>query len=601
MHSGRTLHEIFEERAARFPDRTAVSCGTEHLDYATLDARADRLARRIAGTRQGSGSLIGLCADRGIELIVGLLAILKAGAGYVPLDPGYPAERLDHLLADTQVDLVLALDRTASAVASADVPVLLIDGPDSDTAPDTAQPSVGAESLAYVIHTSGSTGLPKGTLVEHRNVVALMEQGRELFGFDENDVWTLLHSVSFDFSVWEIWGALLHGGRLVVVPAETARSPRLLRELLVDNGVTVLNQTPSAFRGLAAVEAEHGGAELPLRLVMFGGERLDVKQLGPWLAAYGDDRPQLVNMYGITETTVHVTHRRIRTADLDEPDASPIGVPLPGVRIKLLDASGEPVADGVQGEMWVGGTGVARGYLLRPELTEERFCTLDDGERWYRSGDLAKRTADGGYCYLGRTDDQVKIRGYRIEPGEIERLLSTHAGVTTAIVTPEDHGEGDVRILAYLVPPPGTEVSAEAARTLAAELSELAARALPAYMHPSAYRLVPEVPLTPQGKADRRALDLLPYAEAFPAGGRGGELTGTGVEIMRLVTEVLGGSDCLGSDDDLFSAGVTSLAFTRIIVLVNRRYGLTLTGAELEEATVNGLADCVDAQTAGRK
>lgn len=206
MHSGRTLHEIFEERAAQFPGRTAVSCGTEHLDYAALNARADRLARRIAATRKGPGGLVGLCADRGIELIVGLLAILKAGAGYVPLDPGYPAERLDHLLADTQVDLVLALGHTARAVASADAPVLLIDGTDGDSEPDTALPRTGADSLAYVIHTSGSTGRPKGTLIEHGNVVALMEQGRELFGFDENDVWTLFHSVSFDFSVWEIWG-----------------------------------------------------------------------------------------------------------------------------------------------------------------------------------------------------------------------------------------------------------------------------------------------------------------------------------------------------------------------------------------------------------
>ncbi|MEU2246399.1 amino acid adenylation domain-containing protein [Streptomyces sp. NPDC019224] len=599
MHSGRTLHEIFEERAAQFPGRTAVSCGTEHLDYATLDARADRLARRITAARKGPGGLVGLCADRGVELIVGLLAILKAGAGYVPLDPAYPAERLDHLLADTQVDLVLALGRTAPAVASADAPVLLIDGTDGDSEPDTALPRTGADSIAYVIHTSGSTGRPKGTLVEHGNVVALMEQGRELFGFDENDVWTLFHSVSFDFSVWEIWGALLHGGRLVVVPTETARSPLRLRELLAAEGVTVLNQTPSAFRGLAAVETQHAGAALPLRLVMFGGERLDVKQLGTWLAAYGDDRPQLVNMYGITETTVHVTHRRIRTADLDEPDASPIGVPLPGVRIELLDEDGVPVEDGTPGEMWIGGTGVARGYLRRPELTQERFRTLDGAQRWYRSGDLAKRTADGGYSYLGRTDDQVKIRGYRIEPGEIERLLTTHAAVATAIVTPEDHGEGDVRILAYLVPPPGAE--AVTARTLALELSELAARTLPEYMRPSAYRVVSEVPLTPQGKADRRALDLLPFDEAFPAGGRGGELTATGTEIMRLVTDVLGGDIGLGGDDELFSAGVTSLAFTRFIALVNQRYGLSLTGAELDEATVNELAGCVDAQIAGRK
>ncbi|MEU0113976.1 amino acid adenylation domain-containing protein [Streptomyces bobili] len=599
MVSGKTLHQLFEVQAARTPDRVAVSGADRALTYRELNAEADALAARLRAGGAGPDRLIGLCVDRSADLVVGLLGILKAGAAYVPVDPAYPADRVAFLLDDSQVCAVVSVSRVAERLTDCAAPVVWLDR-DTGVPAAPAAPAAVEESresdLAYVIYTSGSTGVPKGVLVEHRNVTRLFEQTAELVGYRADDVWTLFHSISFDFSVWELWGALLHGGRLVVAGSETVRSPELLHKLLADEGVTVLNQTPSAFRRLVGASA----APLPaLRLVVFGGERLDVKLLEPWFARYGDDRPALVNMYGITETTVHVTARAITRSDLDEPGVSPIGRPLPEVTLHLLDEDGSPVADGTPGELFVGGTGVARGYHRRPELTAERFRTVGTGAdavRLYRSGDRAVRTADGEYLYVGRADDQIKIRGFRIEPGEIEALLADDPRLASAIVVPQDHGEGDVRLTAYLVPPPDTEIDDEALGRLVAAVSARAANTLPEHMRPSAYRLITEVPTTAQGKVDRSALPTLRHrqAPAGPAGG-GAELTPTQQQVDAIVTEVLARPG-IGLDDDLFEHGATSLAFMRVIASVNRRWKLSLTGAELDAATVRHLSACVDAQ-----
>lgn len=610
MFSGRRLHEIFQDRAARFADRVAVSAPDGQLSYAELNARADRLADRLRALGVGPDVLVGLCAERGLAMIVGLLGILKAGGAYVPVDPTYPVQRIRFLLADSAAPVLVAsraADRlTQGELAAGDTPVLWID----DEAAAGARPVItrrkvppGPGNLAYVIYTSGSTGTPKGVLVEHRNVVRLFEQAAGLFGFSEQDTWAAFHSISFDFSVWEMWGALLYGGRVVIVPAGTARSADAFLGLVQDERVTVLNQTPSAFRQFAAAALGRGTgtAGLPaLRLVIFGGERLDVKLLEPWIAEHGDERPELVNMYGITETTVHVTHRRIRAADLAEPGVSPIGRPLGDLRIHLLDEAGRPVPDGKPGEIHVSGAGVARGYLGRPGLTADRFIDRD-GVRLYRSGDRALRAADGEYAYLGRLDDQMKVRGFRIEPGEIEACLAGHPGTGQVIVTQEDYDEGDVRLAAYLVPPPGRELAAGAGATLAAQLADRARRALPPYMWPSSYRVVSEIPLTAQGKVDRAALGNLPYREFSPDGAAGpadGPLTATEQAVLEISRDIMQRPG-IGVDDELFDAGATSLAFMRILTAVNQRFGVTVTGAELEEATVRLLAGCVDEQRMG--
>ncbi|MFD4763041.1 amino acid adenylation domain-containing protein [Streptomyces sp. NPDC058439] len=454
----RCLHTWFEEVAARRPDTTAVTFGESALSYRELNTRANRLAHHLRDLGVGPDVLVALCLPRSEQMVIGLLAVLKAGGAYVPLDPASPSERLAHALADSAPHAVLTDGPLPEGTASGDVPLidLRADAGRWATAPNTDPPdqAAGPGSLAYVIYTSGSTGTPKGVMVEHRNVTRLFKATRDWFRFGEDDVWTLFHSFAFDFSVWEIWGALLHGGRLVIVPEPTTRDPREFHALLCAEGVTVLNQTPSGFRQLIAAQGEDSAAHR-LRTVVFGGEALDIAALRPWLSRPVNRATELVNMYGITETTVHVTYRPLSEADLDG-TGSPIGVHIPDLRTYVVDRHGRPAPVGAVGELYVGGAGVARGYLNRPELTAERFLRdpfRDEPDaRVYRTGDLARRLPDGTLEYLGRNDQQVKVRGFRIELGEIEARLGAHEGVEDARVLLRDYGDEDQRLVGYVVP-----------------------------------------------------------------------------------------------------------------------------------------------------
>jgi amino acid adenylation domain-containing protein/non-ribosomal peptide synthase protein (TIGR01720 family) len=457
------LHELFEARVRHAPDDPAVSYEGQWLTYGELNARANRLAHRLRAEGVGPEVLVGMCLDRSFRLPVAVLGILKAGGGYLPLDPAYPKSRISFLLEDANVPVLVTtrdqIDRLPEHRARV---VCLDDEPDgTEVATEDPRSGVRPENVAYVIYTSGSTGKPKGVLVEHRNVVRLFDATAPWFGFGRKDIWTLFHSSSFDFSVWEIWGALLHGGRLIVVPYWLSRSPEAFHELLVRERVTVLNQTPSAFRQLIAADAANGGADLALRFVIFGGEALELQSLRPWIERHGDQRPRLVNMYGITETTVHVTYRPIMRGDVEGRAGSVIGIPIPDLRLHLLDENRDPVPTGEAGEIYVGGAGVARGYLDRPELTAERFLTdpLDGatGERVYRTGDLARRLPNGDLEYLGRIDDQVKIRGFRIELGEIEAVLGEHPDTLESVVVAREDAPGDRRLIAYVVGAPRGE------------------------------------------------------------------------------------------------------------------------------------------------
>ncbi|WJY37079.1 amino acid adenylation domain-containing protein [Streptomyces sp. P9-2B-2] len=515
---GTCLHRIFKERSRAAPERIALSTENERISYLELDERSDLLAARLAELGVRPNILVGLCAYRSPEAIVGMLGILKAGGAYVPIDPDYPPERIDYLLADCAAPIVVAAADTAELMAGRHPAMVWIEGGDVSVDPDAAALECGGPSteaaghdLAYVIYTSGSTGAPKGVAVEHRNAVRLFEQTQLWYEFDHRDTWTLFHSISFDFSVWEIWGALLYGGRLVLLPETVSRSPALLISLLRSERVTVLNQTPSAFHQLLTVMSSGGNSTsgLALRLVVFGGERLDPRMLAPWIDRHGDQRPALVNMYGITETTVHCTYRRITASDLDEGGDSPIGVPLPDLRVHVLDGNGNPVPDGMPGEMCIAGDGLARGYLNRPELTEERFVSPKaelGEERLYRSGDRAMRLPGGELVYLGRMDSQLKVRGYRIEPGEIEECLSHVPDITGVVVTSRDFGDGDVRLVAYLLPARTSDFSEQATSRLVAAAEGHARTALPRHLRPSVYRVVSEIPMTLQGKVNRDAL-----------------------------------------------------------------------------------------------
>jgi amino acid adenylation domain-containing protein len=311
------------------------------------------------------------------------------------------------------------------------------------------------DNTAYVIYTSGSTGKPKGTSVSHANVGRLFDSTNAWFNFNASDVWTVFHSLAFDFSVWEIWGALLYGGRLIVIPYWVSRSPETFYEVLRAQNVTVLNQTPSAFRQILQIEETIGAAPLPLRAVVFGGEALDIKSLAPWFERHGDRQPQLVNMYGITETTVHVTYRPLSISDTTAAPRSVIGCPIPDLQIHLLDDRLQPVPIGIPGELHVGGAGLSRGYLGRPALTAERFIpdpfSKISGARLYKSGDLARRLPDGDIEYMGRIDQQVKIRGFRIETSEIETVLASHPAVRQAVVMLRNDSQSNASLVGYIV------------------------------------------------------------------------------------------------------------------------------------------------------
>src|SRR4051812_34131812 len=438
------LHRRFEARVDRDPHAPAVSvagAAGSPLTYGELDARANRLARRLQARGVGPGDRVALLLERSAELVVAILGVLKAGAAYVPIDPAYPAERVAFVRADSGAALLLT---------AAD-----LEGLDAYGSERLAIP-LDAELPAYVIYTSGSTGTPKGVVVTHADVDRLLTATDPWFGFGPEDVWVLFHSYAFDFSVWELWGALRYGGRLLVLSFLESRDPEGFYRLLRDERVTVLNQPPSAFRQLVwAEEAVLGGAppDLALRYVIFGGEALEPASLAPWLARHGDQKPRLINMYGITETTVHVTYRPLTEADLT--GGSRIGRPIPDLAVHLLDAFLRPVPLGVPGEIHVGGAGLAEGYLDRPALTAERFVPDPfsgvPGARLYRSGDLARRRPDGDLEYLGRIDHQVKIRGYRIELGEIESALARHPAVREAVVMARSDGS-DRSLVAYVVP-----------------------------------------------------------------------------------------------------------------------------------------------------
>ncbi|GIF16350.1 non-ribosomal peptide synthetase [Actinoplanes teichomyceticus] len=574
-----TLTELFERQVQAGPERIAVSHEHDRLTYGELDAEANRLARLLAERGAGPGTVVALALPRGLRLLPALLAVLKTGAAYLPLDPGHPAERLRLVMADAAPVLLVTETGLAGALAG-DVPAVVLDDPavaadlatrpEGDLSPAERAGATGPADIAYIIHTSGSTGRPKGVPVTHANVVRLFAAAAEHFTFGADDVWTLFHSYAFDFSVWEIWGALLHGGRLVVVPYPVSRSPRDFLALLHREGVTVLNQTPSAFEQLmdADVDRPGGGSPGALRYVVFGGEALRPQRLRPWVDRYGLDRPVLVNMYGITETTVHVTHHRIGPADLDDARrGSVIGTPLADLRVYLLDARRRPVPPGAVGEMYVAGAGVAAGYLHRPELTAERF--LDDpygtpGARMYRSGDLARRRADGELDYLGRADQQVQLRGFRVEPGEIEAVLVTHPRVSRAAVVVRRADNGSQQLVAYTVtaggPPPSS-----------AELRRHAATRLPEHMVPAACVSVDALPLTANGKLDVAALPA-PDFTAVAAGTR--PASPQEALVCRLFEDVLRlPRDTVGADAGFFDLGGDSLLATRLLGRLRQETG----------------------------
>ncbi|GLW89940.1 amino acid adenylation domain-containing protein [Actinokineospora globicatena] len=558
-----TLADLFAAQVAARPDSIALVCGADRVTYGELGARVDQIAQAVIASGAGPEDLVALLLPRSVDQVAALLGVVMAGAAYVPIDPTYPDERIRYVLDDSQPALLIT-DRPQPWPVTT---IVLDDLPTSTER--RVRPELTPDHPAYVIYTSGSTGNPKGVVVTHRNVVRLLDATDHWFGFTPDDVWTLFHSYAFDFSVWELWGALRYGGTLVVVPFDVSRDPAAFLRLLTDERVTVLNQTPSAFYQLIAADT---GSELDLRYVVFGGEALEPALLSRWQECRPDG-PALVNMYGITETTVHVTHLRLD----GEHVGSPIGQPIPDLGVYVLDSSLRPTPTGVIGELYVTGGGLARGYLNQPRLTAQRFvaCPFERGERMYRTGDAAVRTRDGGLRYIGRLDQQVKIRGFRIELGEVEAAIATHPDVRQVAVIHRDD-----RLVAYVV-----------SDTDAAALRQHVSGLLPDHMMP-VFVPIPALPLTTNGKLDQRAL---PEPERTASG----QVPRSPREdvLCGLFAEVLG-IESVGIDDNFFALGGHSLLAAKLIGRIRETLGIDVPMRALFQApTVLGLVSAETSAT----
>jgi amino acid adenylation domain-containing protein len=531
--------------------------------------------------------------------VIGLLGILKAGGAYVPIDPGYPEDRKAYMLEDSAVTLVLSQSWLGAALPLQDQTVLYLDRMDEELKDQpthnlpVASLGLRPEHLAYVIYTSGSTGRPKGVMVEHRNLNRLFKHTERYFSFGTMDVWTVFHSFAFDFSVWELWGALLYGGKAVVVSSLVARSPRDFLSLLAEEKVTVLNQTPSAFEQLSLAAATVPNLEHAIRLVIFGGESLNPATLGTWQQLNRSRQMELVNMYGITEITVHTTYKQMTEELIFESPMSNIGVPLQDMHILLLGPSNKKLQPpGVIGEIYVGGPGVARGYLNKVELTAEKFIRNpfdETGEsRLYRTGDLARWLPDGNLEYMGRIDDQVKIRGFRIELGEIESRLLELDAVNACVVLARDDGTGQKQLVAYVVPA-GGELDIE-------DVLKRLQEQLPEYMVPGAYVALTALPLTSNGKVDRKALPA-PDSSAYAQGSYVAPETGVEICLADIWQRILK-LDRVGSHDNFFAVGGDSM---RAIAVMNEaaRKGLKFRIGDLLAAPrIHQLAKLIESSMA---
>ncbi|AWZ04203.1 MULTISPECIES: non-ribosomal peptide synthetase [unclassified Streptomyces] len=578
-----TLGGLFDAAADRDPAATAVTqCAldgtTRSLTYGELAAAKNELAAALRAAGVRPGRRVAVAVPRTIEQVVALVAIVSAGGAYVPLDTAYPDGRLEYVLADAAPQVVLVdpgqrerftelLDRagvTARVLVQGDEPHASADA--EANARDGEAGEVSWHDPAYVIYTSGSTGKPKGVVVPHSSVVALLANTQPDMAFGPDDVWVQFHSYSFDFAVWELWGALVHGGELLVPDYGLTRSPVDFHRLVRERGVTVLNQTPSAFYQFAEADRHAGrsltGPSLPaLRRVVFGGEALDLGRLRGWVERHGAASPELVNMYGITETTVHVTHRVLTGEDFAfGDDVSPIGGPIPGLTTYLLDDRLQPVAPGVVGAIYVAGDQVSLGYLGRPGLTAGRFVAnpfAGDGSRMYHTGDLAIRTLDGELEFTGRADDQVQLKGFRIELGEVEAALRDLDGVVDVAVTVADSGDHLVAHVVGRVP---------------GDLSALLAEKLPVHMVPGRVLPVDALPLTVNGKLDRKALIERAAQDDTPVAATGSAADSVLAPLVAIFADTLSHPDA-DADTDFFGAGGDSII---AITVVNRARALGL-------------------------
>jgi len=586
---GKCIHELVEEQAEKRPEAVALVFEGREMSYGELERRGNQVAERLREAGVGAEVLVGICMERSLEMVVSLLGVLKAGGAYVPMDPGYPEERLEYMAKDAGVRVLLTGRGTRGRVRGYEGEEICIEEEWEELGKRSGEQvasGVRGENLAYVIYTSGSTGRPKGTMLLHRNVVQLFRSTEGIYAFQADDVWTLFHSYAFDFSVWEIFGALLYGGKLVIVPGWQVRNPESFYELLCREKVTVLNQTPSAFRNLLPVVEEDSGKRNSVRWVIFGGEALQPYMLKPWFE--GEQGGKLVNMYGITETTVHVTQRLMREEDLRWEGRSLVGRPLMYLQAYIVDEEGEAVPVGVAGELCIGGSGLGRGYWKRAGLTAERFIPnrfgRKGGERLYRSGDIARYGKDGTIEYLGRKDEQVKIRGYRIELGEIEAALGSHVEVKESVVVVREEG-GEKRLVGYVVWKEGGG--------RIGELRSYLKERLPEYMVPGVFVEMERIPLTANGKVDTKSLpkcESTTWTDINPA------RTPIEAEVASVWCTVLG-LEAVDTKAKFFEIGGDSIKIIRVFEMLERRFPKALTMTDLfEKSSIEAIGQHIEAK-----
>lgn len=551
------IHQLFEDQAERTPENIALIYQDKSLTYRELNNKSNQLARFLRKKGVGPETIVGLMVSRSFEMIVGIIGIIKAGGSYLPIDPDYPTERISYILDDSHTEFILTevpvTENKGYAREIIDIREAMNMEKDFTSLECVNKP----EDLLYVIYTSGSTGNPKGVMIEHRNVVRLLKNDRFQFEFNTNDIWTMFHSYCFDFSVWEMYGALLTGAKLVIVSKDVSRDTKSFLNLLKQQKVTVLNQTPAAFYNLVNEEYQSVGCDLLLRYVIFGGEALKPLRLKSFNAKY--PKTKLINMYGITETTVHVTFKEIGDEEINK-NISNIGKPIPTLKIYVVDKDLNLLPIGVPGELCVGGDGVGRGYLNRESLTKQKFVPnpFAVNEIMYRSGDLVRLFPRGEIEYLGRIDNQVKIRGYRIELGEIENALTKHKNIQEALVIAKESQTGTKQLYAFYVTDSELEIN---------QIRSFLSHYLPEYMIPSFFKKIEKVPLTSNGKIDRESLPFVQGVLAVDTDYAPPQ-NKTQENLVEIWRDILG-LQKVGIDDNFFHLGGDSLCAVKVISKLN--------------------------------
>lgn len=589
----KTLHEAFEASVKQHPDNIALTFGTTVLTYTELNAKANQLAQYLVALGTTKGSPIGICLERSAEVIIGILAILKSGGTYVPLDPKNPSERLNLIIEDSKMAILLTESSISIDINPENVLQKINLDSDWETTVDTYSKdnlvhNSQEEEYSYILYTSGSTGRPKGVLNTHANVLRMFTATNHWYDIKSDDVFCLFHTYSFDISVWEIFGSLLYGAKLVVLSHDISRNPDQFHNLIVAEKVTMLAQTPSAFKQLMNYDLSlENPSEFALRFINFCGEALEIKSLKPWIDRYGDESPKLINLYGITETTVYSTYREIVAKDL-ESHKSMIGRPFPDVEMFVLNEELQPTPYGVTGEIYLGGEGIAKHYLNLPELTAERFLNNPfpqaTGDRIYKTGDLGKLYSNGDVEFMGRIDTQVKIRGFRVELGEIQSILATFPGIEDCVVTIKTSAKNEQRLVAYYITKEANSLSDVALRNFCNDR-------LPDYMVPSVFMELEEFPLNNNRKTDIKKLPepVLKNENAVCVPAR----DVTELELLKIWEDVLEVTP-IGVTDDYFQLGGHSMLavtmMSKIKDVFEKNYAISVL---FEHPTIEKLAKII--------